>query len=383
MNKWIVAKFGGSSVRDGSAMLRCSQIIENNPLIRIVVISATQNTTNQLEYVAQAALRGDRETLANVINEIIQKHLNIAQDIFTSAEVISQLEMVFNELREIGNLIANDCSYTPKIMDRLYSLGESMSSLLIADLLRLRMASKDIRFLDARKIIKTDSNFQKAEPQIDIISQIAATELLPFLNNDDTIFVTQGFIGEDLQGHTTTLGREGSDYSAALLGEAINAAAIQIWTDVPGIASSDPRIIDDVVYLAHLSYDEATALATLGAKVLFPTTLLPAKRKSIPVFVGSSLNSDLPMTIIEDKMQSNFSLKAVTIQRAEDKPILSFIGSHLNSYQNLQEIILEKMNNDRQHFVYFQASPVSISFLVVDLNAQEALKLGHKTLKSF
>ena len=383
MNPWIVSKFGGSSVKDGSAMLRCSQIIEANPDIRVIVISATQNTTNQLEYVAQAALRGDTETLNKVIQEIIDKHMNIAKEIFTSSTIIAELEVLFSELKVIGNMILKDCSYTPKIMDQLYSLGERMSSLLFSDLLRLRMTSKTVQLLDARKIIITDSHFQKAEPQIELIAKRSLTEIIPLLQNENTIFVTQGFIGEDLQGNTTTLGREGSDYSAALLGEAINASAVQIWTDVQGIASSDPRIIKDVKYLPRISYDEATALATLGAKVLFPTTLLPAQRKSISVYVGSSLNPDLPMTIVENKMQEGFSLKAVTIQREGENLILSFVGSHLDSYPHLSEQLLSKLNIDKQHFSFHQMTTVSISLKVIDLDAQDALKLGHEALKSF
>lgn len=383
MNQWIVSKFGGSSVCDGSAMLRCSQIIESNPLIRIVVISATQNTTNQLEYVAQAALRGDTVTLNNITNEIIEKHLNIAKEIFTSPKVILELEILFAELKELGNLILKDCSYTPKIMDQLYSLGERMSSLLVADLLRLRMASSEIWCIDARKIIKTDSNFQKAEPNLEMIAKMATTKLIPLLQKENTVLVTQGFIGEDLQGNTTTLGREGSDYSAALLGEAVDASAIQIWTDVQGIASSDPRIVADVTYISHLSYDEATALAKLGAKVLFPTTLLPAQRKSIPVYVGSSLNSELPMTIIENKMQDGFSLKAVTIQREGESHILSFVGSHLDLYSNFRELLLNKLNIDKPHFLFHQMTTLSISLRVIELDGHEALKRGHDTLKSF
>jgi aspartate kinase len=383
MNPWIVAKFGGSSVKDGSAMLHCSQIVESNPEIRVVVISATQNTTNQLEYVAQAALRGDKETLNKVINEITEKHLNIAKDIYASTSVIADLENLFNELKLVADRVLKDSSYTPMIMDHLYSLGERMSSLLFSDLLRLRMAPKKIHLIDARKVIKTDSNFQKAEPQIELISSIAMRDLLPLLNQENTILVTQGFIGEDLQKNTTTLGREGSDYSAALLGEALDVSAIQIWTDVQGIASSDPRIIPDVHYISRLSYDEATSLATLGAKVLFPTTLKPAQRKLIPVYVGSSINAELPMTIIENKMQDNFSLKAVTIQRVGESLVLSLVGSHLSLLPNFKEELLNKLNSNESHFIFHQMTNLSISLTVTDLDAQTALKLGHAVLKTF
>ncbi len=383
MNKWIVAKFGGSSVADGSAMLRCSQIIENNPFIQIVVISATQNTTNQLEYVAQAALRGDQETLTHLINDIVQKHLNIANEIFTSSLVLTELEKLFSELKEIGNLILQDCSYTPKIMDQLYSLGERMSSLLMSDLLRLRMASRKIDLIDARRIIKTDSHFQKAEPDLAMISKMSTIDLLPLLADEKAILVTQGFIGADLQGNTTTLGREGSDYTAALLGEALEASAIQIWTDVQGVASCDPRIIKEVNYISILSYDEATALATLGAKVLFPSTLLPAKRKSIPVYVGSSLNAELPMTKIVAKVEDGFSLKAITVHKEGESQILSFVGSHLDSYPNFRELLLGKLNSNGSHFTFQEMTTLSISLIVRDFDQHHSLQLGHDILKTF
>lgn len=376
MNPWIVAKFGGSSVKDANAMLRCSHIVENNPEIKVVVVSATQNTTNLLEYVAQAALRGDQTTLDHLVLEIKDKHLHIASDIFASKESIASIEVLIEELKHIGEQILKNCSYTPQMMDLLYSIGERISSILMADLLKLRMASHNIELIDARKIIKTNSNFQKAEPKIELIAKLAESELIPILKKPKTIIVTQGFIGEDLRNNTTTLGREGSDYSAALIGEAIEAKAIQIWTDVQGIASSDPRIISDIVYIPRLSYDEATALATLGAKVLFPTTLMPAQRKSIPVYVGSSINSELPMTIIENKSEGSFTLKAVTIQNQ----ILSFVGTHLKSKENIADILLSKLT---PHFAFFDLTDLSISFKVLDLDSPEALKLGHAALKSF
>lgn len=359
--KWIVSKFGGSSVRDAIAMLRCSQIIENNPLIKIVVISATQNTTNQLEFVAKAAQQGDEETLANVTNEIINKHVHIAKELFTSPKEMLALEELCGELKALGAIILKERHYTPKNMDQLYSIGERMSSLLVADLLRLRIPNKKIILLDARKIIKTNSEFQKAEPQIELIAEHAKNEILPSLY-DEVIFVTQGFIGEDLQGNTTTLGREGSDYSAALFGEAINAKQVQIWTDVAGVASSDPRIVSDAEFIKMLSYDEATALATLGAKVLFPTTLAPTKRKSIPVFVGSSLNPAAGGTIITKDQDSSFSLKGVSLLSKPDGHLISFIGTHLDQKTNLADLLKADLGDDGYEF--HDETAVSISFKI-------------------
>lgn len=380
--KWVVAKFGGSSVKDAVAMLRCSQIIENNPLIKIVVISATQNTTNQLEFVARAAEKGDVETLNNVTTELVNKHLNIANDLFTSPKVLEELEELCGELKALGSEILEEHAYTPKTMDELYSLGERMSSLLISDLLRLRIPNKNIQFIDARKIIKTSSDFGSAEPQIDLIAKNTKTEILPHLD-EDTIFVTQGFIGADLLGNTTTLGREGSDYSAALFGEAIDASLVQIWTDVPGVASSDPRLIENAQFIKELSYDEATALATLGAKVLFPTTLLPTKRQNIPVFVGSSLSPEKGGTLITKEQNAGFSLKGVSQLVKPEGVLLSFIGTHLDEKENLAEILQKDLGENL--FEFSDLTAVSISFKVTSpkMDKVESLKMAHQVLENF
>ncbi len=381
-SKWIVSKFGGSSVKDAAAMLRCSQIIENNPLIKIIVISATQNTTNQLEFVARAAANGDEDTLNNVTQDLINKHVNIAKELFTSPAVLTDLEVLCGELKALGNSILQERSFSTKTMDELYSLGERMSSLLIADLLRLRIPKKKITLLDARKIIKTSSDFSHAEPQLDLISKNAKSEIVPYLD-DENIFVSQGFIGEDLLGNTTTLGREGSDYSAALFGEAINASLVEIWTDVPGVASSDPRLIENVRFIKELSYDEATALATLGAKVLFPTTLMPTKRKNIPVFVGSTLNPELGGTIVTSKQNAGFSLKAVSQLIKPDGILLSFIGTHLDEKENLPEIIRKDLGENL--FELSDLTSVSISFKVISskIDKAESLKMAHDVLSKF
>ncbi|MBC7537276.1 MAG: aspartate kinase [Bacteriovorax sp.] len=381
-SKWIVSKFGGSSVKDAAAMLRCSQIIENNPLTKIVVISATQNTTNQLEFVARAASMGDEETLNNVTQELINKHVNIAVELFTSPAVLTELEALCGELKALGVSILQERTYTPKMMDELYSLGERMSSLLMSDLLRLRLPKKNINFLDARKIIKTSSDFQRAEPQIDLIQKNAATEIIPHLE-EDTLFVTQGFIGADLLGNTTTLGREGSDYSAALFGEAINASLVEIWTDVPGVASSDPRLIENVKFIKELSYDEATALATLGAKVLFPTTLLPTKRKNIPVFVGSSLNPEKGGTMVTSDQNAGFSLKGVSQLVRPEGILVSFIGTHLDEKENLAEILQKDLGENS--FEFSDLTAVSISFKVTSnkMDFVSSLKVAHDVLAKF
>lgn len=377
MNKWIVAKFGGSSVKDAEAMLRCSNVVDSNPNIKIVVISATQNTTNQLEFIARAAQRGDEDTLNSLVNELSTRHLQIANELFSSNVVITGLHTLFEEAKTLAGEILKERSYTPKIMDQLYSIGERMSSLLISDLMRLRMPNKKIHFIDAREVIKTSSDYQKAEPQIDLIAEKARELIIPKLDAD-SLFVTQGFIGMDLLGNTTTLGREGSDYSAALFGEAIDAELVQIWTDVAGIASSDPRIVVDAKFIPTLSYDEATALASLGAKVLFPTTLLPTKRKDIPVFVGSSLKPEETGTTVTKNQDGSFKLKAVSTLQKADYAIVSFIGCHLDQSPELVKEL--KSHLGETAFDFYDLTSVSVSFKIVSADIKAALLKAHEIL---
>ena len=379
MSKWTVAKFGGSSVKDAEAMLRVSGVVEAHPEVKIVVISATQNTTNQLELIARAAERGDEDTCQSLVNELIHRHTNIAKELFSSGAVIKELHNLFDELRSLSEMVISDRSYSAKTMDHFYSLGERMSSLLVSDLFRLRMPTKKVTLLDARTVIKTNSDYHKAEPQIDLIAEKARELVLPLIN-DSSILVTQGFIGKDLLGNTTTLGREGSDYSAALFGEAIDASLVQIWTDVAGIASSDPRIVKDARFISTLSYDEATALASLGAKVLFPTTLLPTKRKDIPVFVGSSLNPALGGTTVTKNQDGKFKLKAVTLLQKSEYAIISFVGCHLDQSENLVQELKAHFGDIPVDF--YDLTSVSVSFKLGSPDTTGTLLKAHEILLS-
>jgi len=377
MNKWIVAKFGGSSVKDASAMLRVSQIVESNPLIKVVVISATQNTTNQLEFISKAATSGDRETLDSLVGELVNRHTAIGKELFTSPAAFEDLEKIYAELRALCDGVFQEKTCPPKVMDQIYSIGERISSLLVSDLLKLRMANRRVDLLDARKVIKTNSDFQRAEPQIDLIAH-HARELLNERLMDDSVIVTQGFIGEDLLGNTTTLGREGSDYSAALFGEAIDASLVQIWTDVAGVASSDPRMVKDARFISTLSYDEATALATLGAKVLFPTTLAPTKRKDIPVFVGSSLDPKAGGTTITKDQDPMFRLKAVSLLQKKEYSIVSFVGVNLENEHRLVDALKAHFNGMAVEF--YDLTAVSVSFKILCPDKNSVLLRAHDIL---
>jgi aspartate kinase len=285
LEKFIVAKFGGSSVRDASAMFRCAQIVKDNPEIKIVILSATYNTTNNLEAFAEKSIKGHG---LKVFEKIKDQHLEIAEKLSLTDRASELLFNLFELLLDLGEQIKSEGEVAADIMDEVYSIGERMSTVIFSDLLG---KERSVALVDARELIKTDGNFKCANPIIEEI-QKNCDEVLPLLFKDNELVVTQGFIGETLDRRTTTLGREGSDYSAALLAEAVEAKLLQIWTDVDGIYSNDPKVDSDALRFDKISYDEAERMAKGGAKVLFPETIAPARRKNIPVFVGSSIHPE-------------------------------------------------------------------------------------------
>lgn len=301
-SSYVVAKFGGTSVADFDSMSRCAQIIKNNTQVRIVAVSASAGVTNHLVALCQNDLtqidRNQHIEQVDVIQSSILNNLSLDDDL---ANGFTQTLNQFKELSQNINPTEQD-------KDTLLSFGERLSSYLFTQVLR-GIGINAVRF-DARDVLKTDSQFGKATPNLSATKDAALTNLSPLLEN--SVVVTQGFIGSDLQGNTTTLGRGGSDYSAALFAEAIDASAIHIWTDVVGIFSTDPRLCSKATPIAKLSFDEAAEMATFGAKVLHPATILPASRAGIPVFVGSSRAPNEGGTWIEKEKTRHSGIRAVT-----------------------------------------------------------------------
>ena len=181
-------------------------------------------------------------------------------------------------------------SASTALSDELVSHGELMSSLLFTEVMREK--GVEASWFDARSVVRTDSNYGCAEPDVRTLAELAETHLRPRI--EQAIMITQGFIGRDATGHTTTLGRGGSDYTASMLGEALHAARVDIWTDVAGIYTTDPRIAPKAKRIDSISFSEASDMAAYGAKVLHPATLMPAMRKNIPVFVQAKI---LPLAV--------------------------------------------------------------------------------------
>lgn len=360
----IVSKFGGSSVKDAEAMRRCAEIVENNGDIRVVILSATYNTTNELEKMGKLAESGELPSAILLLQKIKERHYQIAKELEAPASAYQMIDSILSEGESLlaGISMLKECS--DRALDRLYSIGERMSSALFAGILTGRLTTP-VLFVDAREVIITDGQFRRAKPQIAEIRNRAEQKLLPALATG-AIIVTQGFIGSDQHGVTTTLGREGSDFSAALIAEAIDASACYIWTDVAGIYTTDPRHIAEAKKIDTLSYLEATTMARLGAKVLFPETLAPAERKSIPVYVGSSLDAKKLGTWIypENQVQERPLFRALA--KSDAHPFIQLRNIQQLPTALFHKSILDLLDRNRIRYDLLRLSPLDVQVVLAE-----------------
>ncbi|HCG8158665.1 TPA: lysine-sensitive aspartokinase 3 [Vibrio parahaemolyticus] len=306
MSAFNVAKFGGTSVANFEAMSRCATIIENNPNTRLVVSSACSGVTNILVELANGVQ--DQEHRAELLKNLAEIHDSILAQLEDATEPSSEVYGILDtvtSLAEAASIQANT-----KLTDHLVACGELMSTHILAQLMRERGINA-VRF-DIREVLRTDDNFGRAEPNVEAIAQLAQEKLIPLCL--DSVVITQGFIGSDEEGNTTTLGRGGSDYSAALIAEGVKASGLEIWTDVPGIYTTDPRIAPKASPIPEISFSEASEMANFGAKILHPSTLVPALRHDIPVFVGSSKEPEKGGTWIRHQVESSPLFRALALR---------------------------------------------------------------------
>jgi len=361
-NELIVAKFGGSSMADASAMLRSAKVAKQHKA-NLVVVSATYGTTNDLLALSSKALDGDWDACLPYIETLRSRHQSIADDLEVESDVRNDMEGLLLEVETLakGICLLKDCS--SKALDSLQSLGERLSSTLFVKAMNSESIKSNVEFLDVRTVLRTDDQFGKAIPQIEEIEKLCLENLKPCLSGEK-ILVTQGFIGSTEDGLTTTLGRGGSDYSAALLAEGIGADILQIWTDVAGIATTDPRIVPEASLIGEISFQEAAELAAFGAKILHPTTLTPALRKNIKVFVGSSYEADKKGTWIVKDCETMPLIRAMAAKKGQSLLTLS-TPKMLHAHGFLYEIF--KIFNDHKVSVdSITTSEISVSLTVDD-----------------
>lgn len=289
-------KFGGTSVAGADPLRRVAALVTEQAFVQpvLVVVSAFRGVTDALLYLAHVASQGGR--WEGYWKKIATRHHHVAEQLGISLENITHL---LAELHRFYTGIALLGECTPRMLDAVAVYGELLSSHLLEAYLRARGAS--VYWYDARRSIKTDAQYTAASLDWNATTTAVQTELLPLFNRY-RIIVTQGFIGSTSSGISTTLGRGGSDYSAAIFGAALDATHVEIWTDVSGIFTTDPRLIQNAVALPVMTIGEVTALSAHGAKVIHPLTIIPAVKHQIPVIIRNTFEPDHPGTTIVEQL---------------------------------------------------------------------------------
>lgn len=285
-------KFGGTSVRDAEAIRRLATIVDREDRRRLVVVSALAGITDQLVDLASRATAGEHTALGEIIDTVRNRHLQLANELVTpiaQPDLIAAIDAACLELRAMVHAVAVLRELSPRSADTMTGFGETMSSQLVAA--SLVSAGVAAEWVDARKVLVTDGSYGRAQPDIEATTVRMLHEVGPRLDAGVTP-VLGGFIGATPDGVTTTLGRGGSDYSAAIFGAALDVSEIQIWTDVDGMLTADPRIVAGARLVPSLTFGEASELAYFGAKVLHPAAIQPAVARNIPVRIVNAKRPD-------------------------------------------------------------------------------------------
>ncbi len=365
----VVMKFGGTSVEDAVAMKRTVGIVKGRRdagLSPVVVVSAMAKVTDTLLAAAAAAGRDDSTAALALTLELRRRHIQTANGIVGHRQIDDLAHTLHREFDKLDSLlegIAAVGELTARSNDLVVSFGERLSSIIVAQAMRDR--GLDGAHVDARTCMITDSNFGKATPQEAAIEAKLLEHVLPLIEAAQ-VPVMGGFIGANAAGITTTLGRGGSDYTAALVGGGLYAGAIEIWTDVNGIMTTDPRIVPEALRVKTISFEEAAELAYFGAKVLHPATILPAVQKSIPVWVLNSrnpTNEGTKITAIAPHCRSPFK----SIAAKKKLTIVDIVASRMLMSHGYLKAVFDVFDKYKCPIDMVSTSEVSIS-VTVDSN---------------
>jgi aspartate kinase len=391
--KLVVMKFGGTSVEDAAAIERTAAIVRgrrDKGLSAIVVVSAMSKVTDTLLAAATAAGAGDRAGALTASAGLHARHILTAKTLLEESgfrELQLVIDAEFAALDDLLRGIVAVGELTPRTSDLVVSFGERLSSRMVAAAFAQRGLNG--AHFDARNAIITDDRHGKAIPQEAHIEAKLAEHVLPMVEAGQTP-VMGGFIASTLDGVTTTLGRGGSDYTAALVGGGLHAGAIEIWTDVDGIMTTDPRIVPEALRVRHISFEEAAELAYFGAKVLHPATILPAVEKDIPVWVLNSRNAANEGTEITAKAPKCTSpFKCIAAKRKQT--ILDIVASRMLGSHGYMKAVFDVFDKHKCVIDMVSTSEVSISLsmdstqnlgpVVEDLRKIATVKLDpHKAL---
>src|SRR5437764_12314815 len=363
----IVMKFGGTSVQDAQAIQRAGAIVkqrlERKP---VVVVSAMSKVTDQLLAMAKAAGSGDRKQALKLCRALQERHYNAAGELLGTAlftQFHGDLGADFETLDELLRGIAAVGELTPRTTDYVSAFGEMLSSKIVAAAFSAMAIPSSL--VDSRECLVTDSAHTRAAPLFEETNQRLQSKVSPLVSANK-VPVMGGFIGATKTGITTTIGRGGSDYSAAIAGAGLGAERIEIWTDVDGMMTTDPRMSPDARRIKVISFDEAAELAYFGAKVLHPATVLPAVQKNIPVYVLNSCNPGCEGTRISARApRCRNSFKAIAVKKRIT--IVDVAAPRMQLAHGFLSSIFSAFDRHRVPVDVVSTSEVSVS-LTVDSN---------------
>ncbi len=365
----VVMKFGGTSVEDAVAIERTAVIVKGRRLrgdLPVVVVSAMAKVTDMLLAAGTAAGRGDRNGALAISARLRNRHLEVAGRLLSQdryCPLATLIEKELDSLDEVLRGLAAVGELTPRTTDLVASFGERLSSRIVAEAFNERELHG--LHVDARTCIVTDAQHGRAVPLDTLIENRLLELILPHTLAGQTV-VMGGFIGSTEEGVTTTLGRGGSDFTAALVGGGLDAAAIEIWTDVNGIMTTDPRVCADALRVKTISFEEAAELAYFGAKVLHPATILPAVKKNIPVLVLNSRNAGNEGTrIISLAPHCRSPFKSIAAKRK--LTIIDVVASRMLMSHGYLKAIFDIFDKHKCPVDMVSTSEVSVS-LTVDSN---------------
>lgn len=358
----IVMKFGGTSVESSEAIKRVTCIVQREQRRRpVVVVSAMGKTTNKLLLAAKEAAAGRRDQALTIVDELRSYHLTegLALAGAAAAELDRYIRTHFDWLDELVKGLSIVGELSPRSTDAIASVGERLSSLIVG--YALRAAGMPAQQVDSRQVIITDDRFTQAQPVFEETYPRLRERVAPAAK--DSIVVMGGYIGSTRNGQTTTLGRGGSDYSASIIGAGIGAEEIQIWTDVDGMLTTDPRIVPGGHRVKQITFAEAAELAYFGAKVLHPATVAPAVEKNIPVLILNSRRPDVTGTrITADPAPCTNPVKSISCKR--DITVLNIRSTRMLLAHGFLHRIFEIFDRFHTSVDMVSTSEVSVSLTV-------------------
>ncbi len=373
MSEIKVFKFGGASIKDANSIVNVASIVKKYaPSLTLIVVSALGKTTNALEKLVDAYFNSP-ENYTPLLKEIKQNHDNIIKGLFPSNHpIFSALDKEWADLEKIPSPSKTD--NFDQIYDKIVSKGEMASSLILSNY--LNQVDLHCHWTDAREIIKTDSIFREGSIQWNKTQENIQRKILPLFETLPLI-VTQGFIGSDNNKNTVTLGREGSDFSAAIFSFCMDAIEMIIWKDVPGVLSADPRLFENCVKLDNLSYLEAVEMTYYGATVIHPKTIKPLQNKNIPLRVKSFLDPEGEGTLISSRPDLQYPPIVVVEKNQAQLSIspkdFSFIVEHHLAY-------LFQLFAEHRLFVNMMRN-TAVSFSVIVTNIPDRIQNVVKVLE--